>query len=385
MGAGRVWPAEWREYADPVTGATVRQLTDYLGHSHHLYFTNPGWHDGGRRMLFGSDRENRTNLFSIDLAGGEITQLTDLEPLPRPHHLRFQRTCLNPVREEAYFWYGRHLVAIDLRTFAQRALWETPPGFLTSMINCTADGRYVCGSIFEDLSARFPVDYDHGFVGFRETWAAHPTSRIFRIDTDGGRHETVREERNWIAHVNTSPTQPHLLTFCHEGPWEFVDNRIWGLDLSTGAARPIRRREEPQMRIGHEYWHADGIHLGYHGNFSAEEFGGRGFFGRVRYDDTERVEVDFPHLTGHIHSNDFALVVGDAGRVVRLWRWNGESFDGPHALCEHRSSAHVQATHVHPRFAPDGASVVYTSDASGYGNVYVAAVPEFGSLPAVTD
>ena len=61
VNAGRKWPAEWREYADPVSGARVRQLTDHRGHSCHLYFTNPGWHDGGRRLLFGSDRHNRCN------------------------------------------------------------------------------------------------------------------------------------------------------------------------------------------------------------------------------------------------------------------------------------------------------------------------------------
>ncbi len=67
MSAGRTWPAEWSADDDALSGVRVRRLTDYKGHSHHLYFTNPGWWDGGRRLLFGSDRDNRTNLFSIDL------------------------------------------------------------------------------------------------------------------------------------------------------------------------------------------------------------------------------------------------------------------------------------------------------------------------------
>ena len=67
--------------------------------------------------------------------------------------------------------------------------------------------------------------------------------------------------------------------------------------------------------------------------------------------------------------------------VVRLWKWNGSGFDGPRMLCEHRSSAHIQKVHVHPRFSPDGRSVVFTSDTSGYGNVYVVCVPSFESLP----
>jgi len=374
MAKGRVWPAEWREYEDPTSGVAVRQLTDYKGHSHHLYFTNPGWWDGGRRLLFGSDRGNRSNLFSIDLETGEITQLTDLE-----RDTGFLSTCVNPTREEAYFWYDGGIVALDLLSLELRTLWTMPDGFRSSMLNCTADGRYVCAGIFEDLSDRIRIPLRYAYAGFGETWQAHPLSRIVRVDTDGGGGETVWEERTWIGHVNTSPTRPDILTFCHEGPWDKVDNRIWGLDLSTGEAWQIRPREGGES-VGHEYWHADGEYVGYHGRWPE----GRRFFGRIRYDNTDRLEVDFPHETGHIHSNDFSLIVGDGyagSRAVRIWQWNGEAFDGPRALCEHRSSFHVQVVHVHPRFSPDGGCVVYTSDVAGYGNVYQAPVPDFDSLP----
>ena len=133
MSAGRIWPAEQRIYRDLRTGVTVRQLTDYKGHSHHLYFTNPGWHDGGRRLIFASDRENRTNLFSLDLPSGEILQLTDLaapvSPRLRPH---FQQACLNPAREEVYFCYDGRLMALDLGSLEPKVLWEKydMPGFM---------------------------------------------------------------------------------------------------------------------------------------------------------------------------------------------------------------------------------------------------------------
>ena len=74
--------SEMTTYKDPASGVLVTQLTHYKGHSHHFYFTNAGWYAGGRKLLFGSDRNNRTNLFGVDLANGEIEQLTDLEPVP---------------------------------------------------------------------------------------------------------------------------------------------------------------------------------------------------------------------------------------------------------------------------------------------------------------
>ena len=135
---------------------------------------------------------------------------------------------------------------------------------MTNMTNVTADGRYVCTLLFEDLSDKFGVDLLHGYVGFEEYWAARPLSRIVRVDTGSGAAETVFEEEYWIGHTNTSPTLPNLLTFCHEGPWHRVDNRIWGLDLDSGRAWKIRPGPEGEA-VGHEYWLADGIRIGYHG------------------------------------------------------------------------------------------------------------------------
>lgn len=384
MAIGDVFPAEWQSFSDPVSGVSVQQLTNYKGHSHHFYFTNPGWYSNDKKLLFASDRNNRTNLYSLDLASGAITQMTDLAPVPLPREVEFLRACVSTVNNEAYFWHEYKLMALDLETLAQRTLYEMPPNFDVSMINVTADGRYVCASISEDMSDRFPVDLLRGYVGFRETWEARPLSRIMRVAVGGaneGQADAVWEENYWVGHVNTSPTQPHLLTFCHEGPWHLVDNRIWGLDMNTGRVWRLREREEPDEIVGHEYWHADGLMISYHGR----KANGYKFFGQMRYDGAEQQEYAFPHNTGHIHSNDFQMIVGDGGKVVRLWRWNGSGFDGPKALCQHRSSMHIQQTHVHPRFSADGSHVVFTSDVSGYGNVYRVAIPDFDALPDIDD
>jgi len=376
--SSRTWPAEVAVTTDRVTGVKVRRLTGYKGHSHHLYFTNPGWYAGGSKLLFGSDRDNRTNLFSIDLATFEITQLTDLQPRTEPRETSFLFTSVNPLRDEAYFWYGRELVALDLDTLAMRTLYELPDGYLCNMTNCTADGRYVCTGIFEDLSKRFPMDLLHGYIGFTQMFEANPHSQIIKAATDGSGAQVVHEERSWIGHVNTSPTQAHVLSFCHEGPWNRVDNRIWGLDLNTGKAWKIRPCDTGDY-VGHEYWFADGLNIGYHGHV-----GGKPVFGKIRHDNTDLVEVPFPHDSQHFHSNDLDLIVGDGTSQrpqILLWRYRDGAFDGPRVLCEHRCSRHSQQTHVHPRLSPDGESVLYTSDATGYGQVYVVDIPPFESLP----
>ena len=381
MSIGRIWPSEMIELQDPLSGIALRQLTNYRAHSHHFYFTNPGWYDGGRRLLVASDRDNRTNLFGLELHSGQIQQLTDLNPLPLPREVEFLRACVSGTGDEAYFWYGMELRVLDLHGLETRVIYRMEDGWDVSMINCSADGRHVYASVSEDMSSRFRVDYLRGYVGFRETWAARPLSQILRIAVDGSGGQTLFEESYWIGHVNTSPTRNELLTFCHEGPWNEVDNRIWGMNVETGEVWKIRARQEEGEAVGHEYWHANGEHIGYHGR----RVDGTQFIGHVRYDDTDPIETSFPGKTGHIHSNGPELIVGDGGNVVRLWQRQGDGYGAPRALCCHDSSMKIQQLHVHPRFSPDGTHVLFTSDVSGYGNVYLAEMPDVASLPEVKD
>jgi oligogalacturonide lyase len=376
--AGKSWPSETKVFRDGKSGVRIRQLTDYKGHSHHFYFTNSGWYEDGKRLLFSSDRNNRTNLFSVNLLNDAITQLTDLVPIPLPREVEFLRACLSPVRAEAYFWHDQRLLALDIHTGQSRILHEMDKKWCVSMTNTSADGKYVYFGIWLDQSEKFKVDLLRGYVGFVETWQARPRSRIMRISTENGTGEVVFEEEYWIGHVNTSPTRSDLLTFCHEGPWDKVDQRIWCLNVNSKQLWKIRPRVAEGERIGHEYWYADGETIGFHG-----ERGEKKILGHVRYDNTRMVEADFPGATGHIHSNNENLIVGDGGGVIRIWRWNGKNYDGPRLLCQHKSTMNIQQTHPHPRFSPDGKQVLFSSDMSGYGNMYLVEVPEFASLPLI--
>lgn len=369
---------ERKTYRDPYSGVLVTQLTDYKGHSHHFYFTNPGWYENGRKLLFSSDRNNRTNLFGVELATGEIEQLTDLEPVPPP---QFMRACKNPVRDEVYFWHGLKLMALDLVSRVTRVLFELEPGWCASMTDCSADGQNVFSSCREDVSAEIHTGLSRGYVRAK-IWEAKPRSQIVRVAVDGSGAEVVFEENYWIGHVNTSPTRANMLTFCHEGPWDKVDNRIWALDVSNEKAWKIRPQSEGES-VGHEYWYSDGIRIGYHGRTSE----GQPMIGRIRFDNTERNECEVLGLTdyGHIFSHNEDVIVGDSGGVIRIWKREGEGYAAPRVLCRHDSAMHIQQTHPHPRISPDGQYVVFTSDRSGYGNVYTVPLTAFESLPPVDE
>jgi oligogalacturonide lyase len=377
MAKGQRFSAEWFTFNDRETGIAIQQLTNYKGHSYHLYFTNSGWYtdSGGDKLIFGSDRCNKTNLFSLDLQSGEIIQLTEFDSV---RNSEFLFSSLNPCYAEIYFWHDRVLFALDLLTLDQRRLWSVPDGYAINMTSVTADGKFVCTAIYEDLSKRFPVDLLHGYIGFAEYWQAMPHSKILRIATENGNCQTVFEEDYWIGHVNASPTRANLATFCHEGPWDKVDQRIWGLNLESGQVWKIRPTDSSDQ-VGHEYWLADGEYIGYHG----KRVDGNSFYGSIRYDNTIHTETAFKGESMHFHSNNDRLIVGDSNRDnprLLLWKKTADRYEGPRTILLHRGTFQTQQLHVHPRFSPDGSHILFTSDLTGYGNLYSVKVPDFDRL-----
>jgi len=372
--AGCRWQPEMKISKDPVSGATVRQMTAYKGHSSHFYFTYPCWYDNGRKIVILSDREDRTNLFGVDLQSGEITQLTDLDASKGP----IGGMSKNPVREEIYFNHGGTLTVLDLHTLATRPIFDRPRGYMGGSANATADGTYIVAGYTQDLSDRFPIDLGNGYVGFKEIWEARPHSMLYKIPLDGGEAKLVHEEDYWMGHFNASPKLPNIMTFCHEGPWNLVDNRIWGFDLSTGKAWKIRPTA-PGETVGHEYWMPDGEHIGYHGTAAKGPI-----YGSIRYDNTDQVEAPFEYKAWHFHSHMLNYVVADGTAYdpyLLLWRMRDGAFQGPKVLVWHRGSFHTQRVHLHPCFNAQGTQIVYTADPQGYGQVFVVDIPDFDSLP----
>lgn len=378
MRKGTIWPSERKTYTDRLTGLEVTQLTDYKAHSHHLYFTESGWYDRGQRLLFVSDRGNSANLYSLHVESGEITQLTVY-----PDNDQLDASLL-PDGSAAFIKKDRSLFRLDLSTLEEVLLYEAPDGYRLGNASATACGSYVLTCVQEDLSSSIRLDLGNGYVGHRELMEAAPHSMIIRIDAEKGGAEKVYEAKRFITHINASPVEPWLMTFCHEGPWHLVDHRIWGLDLRSGEAWQIRARLEPGEKVGHEFFYPDGHTIGYHG-FRAN---GTNFFGSIRYDNTGMEETEFPFNTWHAYADGLGQAIVDGKGDVKsltVWRKIGGVYDGPRTLCELRCSFHSQKVHAHPRFSADGKQVLFTSDKNGYGNLYLVQVPEqFDSLPLFT-
>lgn len=380
MTKGTIFASEAKLYTDRITGLPVRQLTDYKGHSRHLYFTEDGWYDGGRRLLFLSDRDNATNLFSLHLESGEITQLTAYPDADE------MSGCLHPKGTHAMIRVHKTIVELNLKTLEERLLYSCPPGYRLSNLSCTCDGLSLLTCIQEDLSDRLDLDLGNGYVGHRELMEATPSSAVIRIDLESCAASEVFRDRCFITHINASPTREWLLTFCHEGPWHLVDHRIWGLDLRSGESWKIRERLAPGEKVGHECFMPDGETIGYHG-FRPD---GTNFYGSIRYDNSDMEEVEFGFDTWHAYGDGKGQFVVDgkgAVKTLTLWRRMDDGrYDGPRTLCELRCSFHSQLVHAHPRITEDGKRLLFTSDRTGYANLYLIDLPEnLERLPLMTE
>ena len=392
MTAGKRWDPEWHTFSDPVSGIKVTQLTNYKGHSHHPYFTELAWYDDDRKVIFVSDRNNKTDLFGVDLETGEITQVTDLDP---ECDLGFGKLSTSPAGDLVCFMQGDKLCAVDLETFELRVLYARPEGYLRGTAAFTADDKYVLTYHVEDVTYKLMDEIGDDYAHYRDyvegrkgpqvgairhmIWATHPHSMVVKVALDGSGSQIVYQEDYFLGHINPSPKLPNIITFCHEGNWSDVENRIWGLDMDTGQ-RWMIRPNAPDEAIGHEYWMADGEHVGYHGRTPKGPV-----YGSIRYDNTEQVEAPFTYGSTHFHSRTLDLIVGDGSRrdpYLLLWRFRDGAFQGPKVLAHHRASLQLGSLHVHPCMNPRRNQVVYTADPQGYGQVFILDIPEdFYALP----
>ena len=336
---------EWTTYRDRNSGVAVTQLTQYKGHSHHFYFTNPGWYDSGRKLLFASDRE-KPHQSLRDRPCQREHRTTDRSRHRRRCHAswnscghvktRCGKKPISGMTSTYWRWTWSPKKYAPCTRFAPAGVFRRPTARRMECMSILGPGKI--------NPARFEVDLLRGYIGFRETWEARPASQVVHVGVDDGELEVVFEEKYWIGHVNTSPTQPNSLTFCHEGPWDCVDNRIWGLDAGPRAGMedsPDRQRRDRRARDA-------GARMGCTSAITVVILppGRRSWAHPVRWQPAGG--KCFPGWTGHIFSNDETLIVSDGRHVIRVWKWDGERYQGPRLLCRHNSSMNIQQTRPRP-------------------------------------
>ncbi|WP_168735679.1 oligogalacturonate lyase family protein [Cohnella fermenti] len=380
------------EFADRVTGRTIRRLTDPQELSHHPYFYNRIFTADGSGLVVAIRREGRRNLYLLNLEEQEELQLTDSDNI-----LDFSAN-LSPDGRALFFCRGNSIVRLVLATLRESVVYETPEGWVGyDNPGLSADGEWIATV---EMRAEDRLVSDGGWVVFEAQWAARPLCRIVSVHLPTGRVRIVHEERCWLGHPQPRPGDPATILYCHEGPSHRVDARLWLANAADGAIRCMRPQQPGEM-ISHEFWLADGSAVAcvYRqqaalGSGGSEEVVDPATY-RPRTESSELRELllkidavtlaETPMMESspycHFIANEaFTLAVGDGQTSEAPYLYAANLLERTEEIvCAHDTSWNAYGTnqdsHPHPAFHPDERRIVFTSDRDGLPAVYMTTRP----------
>lgn len=139
-----------------------------------------------------------------------------------------------------------------------------------------------------------------------------------------GKMKVILHSTAWLNHLLFSPTDPHLLMYCHEGMWWKV-NRIWTIRTDGTHNTMIHKRTMAMAIAGHEFWGLDGKWIWYDWQYPISQVF---FLAGYNVKTHERVAYHLTRNAWGIHFNVnhgatlFADDGGDPGQVAHAK--NGE-------------------------------------------------------------
>lgn len=368
---GQKFPSEMTRFRDSKSGLYITQLTRQ-GVNFHLYFTDNSFDQDGRTIYFFSDREQPKgvyNLFRMDLCTGEMIQVTD-EP---------EGVWLNTVtktRDGRFlaYWSGCRMKVLDTTTSAVWQVYEDHE-MLIQNLSFSSDCRRIGFIRCENVGTK--RDGGPNYLGFKEKMYAIKDSRVSVVNLDGTGFHDVWRDTNWLGHFQFSPNDPSLAMFCHEGPWNCVHQRIWLINMDSGAVWPCFRQREDDC-VGHEFWTVDGRIVfdnrgkGHDGTissnrrqvFAAEQQGAQQpYFGIADRSGQVCKIIPMPFYCNHYMANPVREeYVGDGVDDIVLIQMKEDGTPGLRVLANHHTTWLYQHSHCHPTFSWDGKKILYAAD-----------------------
>lgn len=365
----RTFGPEKRCVADEVTGATVWQMTDHPSVHHHLYFTNPSFTPDGGFLIFISYRLGPPHLFSAEVLSGEIRQLTDLPDLNTFSGV--------PARDgRVVFTAGEAVRAVEVGTGRQETL-ASFPGASLSNCHLSADGSMVATNVKRD-----------------------GRNAITAVRVDGSGAHTIFETPGEVGHIQFSPRTDNTILYSGD-----VKHRVRLVDFD-GSNDRLLYRQLPTEWITHESWLGSGdevMFVHWPRAVRAIRRDGSGLRTIVNFTGWHPCSWrDGSLIVSDTHLPDIGLQLIDPATGAHRplchpkssnqgtqWAFDLPAEETPidrTVLREQpppstgpdlrESTYGPQWTHPHPSFSADGRWVAFTSDRTGWSQVYRVEVPE---------
>jgi oligogalacturonide lyase len=353
---GTVSPPESRWLRDEATGARIRQVTSHPSIHHHPFFFVPPWDRAMRRLVFVSHRTGGPQLFAEEVESGRLVQLTD-----RPDLAEWSFYPSHDGRH-VFFVAGTGAWRLDLETLVESRLTDFGA---VAMREKSMVGAAMGTTALSSDDRWWAVPVKHGNV-----------SRFHVIDTSTGA-DAVILERDTIGHPQFHPDDPDLLFYA--GP---LTNRVWVIRRDGSGDRNPYPREDRTQWITHESWLPGTRELAFvdwpRGMKAVNVDTGAvrtltsfPAWHAVADARGERIVCDTTFPDAGLHVIDVSA--GGAAERLCLSRSSnvGDHWGGPFPYNDGPREVYApQHTHPHPRFSPDGARILYTSDVSGHAQLY---------------
>jgi oligogalacturonide lyase len=390
-------PTEWIE---PQTGHQVVRLSREPG-SRSLYFHQHGFSADGRKLVL----TTRRGISAVDLNTREV------EPVVEG---RVQALVTGRKTGDIYFMRGGEVYAASLSApHAERKVATLPRQFRGGNVTVNADESLIVGLGVDREGESEPRPRPD--AGRRDRlagrWAAGIPMVLYTIDIASGESRVIHRSREWLNHLQCSPTDPQQIMFCHEGPWHFVD-RVW-LIRSDGSGLKLVHPRTINMEIaGHEFFSSDGRTVWYDLQTPRSLV-----FWLARYDIATQARTWYHLERGEwsVHYNvspDGTLLAGDGGgpgSVANqspnrerldppgngqwIYLFRPEEFDAP--VASGGADSHVRIGKLRAErlvdlsnhdyelepnviFTPDGKWIVFRSDMHGETHTYMVEVARPG-------
>jgi len=345
---------------DEETRKDVFRLTDSPGATtHHLYFTSPTFTKDMKWLIYGSDREEgQFNLYKMEFASFDSVQLTGGEDIWT------QGATVAPDGSEVFFTRDEnHIWALDLDTLEEREVWYMEEAASLGHLSISSDAQYLTFSFSRERLWEMELPEEALLERF-------PRCGVAVVATDGSEAWLAVDANALISHAQFCPGDNELILYCHEGPWHRVQ-RMWLVHRDGTDCRPLYLQAHNEG-VGHEFWGDGGRRVYF------TTYGGRapqGLWAISRSGGTPRcVLAGATRAHGTASPDEDIFVVDECfGDRDHLWVAYEGSWQ-PKILCRAGSSWANQKLHPHPRFLPTGQAVLFTSDRTGSGELYMVSV-----------
>jgi oligogalacturonide lyase len=370
LGSRAAAPVLRDDWVDADTGHRVVRLSRVPGASESFYFHQNAFTPEGDKMVFGNIQPGSSNRLMV-----LNWKTRAIEPLTEPG---VGGAVVARRSRHVYYQHAGQVCVADLDTHATRVIASLPEGWGAGTVN--ANETLLAGTF---VASGPKIDHSGPkSTWFKKTFDAKRPQCLFTVEVATGKTNVFHHYEGWLGHVQFSPTDPTLLMFCHEGPWDQLD-RIWLIHTDGTGLRLMHQRTMPMEIAGHEFWSPDGKTLWFDLQMPR---GTKFFLGGVDVASGKEIRYPIERDQWSVHYNisgDMRLFAGDGGGPGMVahaengkWLYlftpqSGGTFRAERLV---NMAAHDYMLEPNANFTPDKKWIVFRGNFDGSPQVYAVEV-----------